>query len=440
MIICDGLIVGKHNEKALFNELDDIITYEDTTIYEEPYIGWKTKKPNTLKYKIGEIYGKIIILSHKVENGGKKDSLIVGEQLIEKITTIEPLKKYNLVEPEFVYHTDSDTVADNKCLRNLLETFQEDETIDGVSGMVRAYYNQDTYEQSDWKEYYEKAMYIMQDFQYYYSLTLKRMAESEMKATVCLPGCVNMIKINEKSRKAIIDYAKLPRKENNFLEAVTRMQGTDRRYTTLLLKHGAKLKMNWRAVVYTEPPLSVSGFINQRRRWASNSFFNSFIQLFLPEVPVYIRISSIIDINRLFTTLYRLLSVFIFWMYIKYFSFMENLFLFIFLILPYAYVMLWAYNLLPEWKRLFLGMILNKIIMPILSTITITKMYLTASNFAWGGLVQPDSESDSENKSIEMHEILVEDEIEEVVECDIISSDEIILDDEDNDMDIIIIR
>lgn len=424
MIICDGLIVGKHNEKPLFNELDDVLTYEDNTKYEERYIGWKTKSPNSLVYKIGEIYGNPIILSHKIVNGGKKDSLISGEQLIEKIHTMEPLKKYNLKKPEFIYHTDSDTVADKMCLRNLLETFQENENIDGVSGMVRAYYNQDTYEQTDWTEYYEKAMYIMQDFQYYYSLTLKRMTESEMETTVCLPGCVNMIKINEKSQRAIKDYAKLPKKETNFLQAVTRMQGTDRRYTTLLLRHGAKLQMNWRAVVYTEPPLNVKGFINQRRRWASNAFFNSFIILFLPDIPIYVRISSLIDINRLYTTIYRLISVFFFWMYVKEFNLIENIILFVILILPYAYVLTWAYNTIPEWRRMILGMILNKVIMPFLSFITITKMYLTASNFAWGGLVQPDSSS----KSISTIEE-VEDALEmEIVECDIISEEEIILD------------
>ncbi len=387
LIICDGLVVGRHNEKPLFNELDALMSYEDETLHEEDYISWKTLGENKLIYKIGEMYGKPIILAHKAKNCGKKDSLIVGEQLIEKVDTMTDFKtKYNLSATKYVYHTDSDTVADSKCLRHLLETFQDNKEVDGVSGMVRAYYNDEDATNCFWKQY-ERIFYIMQDFQYYFSLILRRMTESELHTTTCLPGCVNMIKINDKSKRAIEEYSDLPEKDTNFLQAVTRMQGTDRRYTTLLLKQGAKLQMNWRAIVYTEPPLSIRSFINQRRRWSSNAFFNTFIQLVLPDLPIYIRISSLIDITRLFSTIFRTMSYAWFWIYVGQVEIEVYILLICFVITPYIYVLLWALFTLDNWYNIWFGLLLNKLIMPFLSVATISKMFLTSSNFAWGGFV-----------------------------------------------------
>jgi len=421
LLICDGLVVGRHNKNPLFEELDKLVTYEDDTKYEELYTSWKTLTDNTLFYKKGEIYGKPIILAHKSKNCGKKDSLIVGEQLIEKIDTMEDLKnKYNIIAPKYIYHTDSDTVADSKCLRNLLETFQTNKDIDGVSGMVRAYYNDDN--TSTFWRLYEKMFYIMQDFQYFFSLTLRRMTESELQTTTCLPGCVNMIKVNDKSRKAIEEYADLPNKETNFLEAVTRMQGTDRRYTTLLLKHGAKLQMNWRATVYTEPPLGAKAFINQRRRWSSNAFFNSFILFILPDLPLYIRISTIVDITRLFSTIFRTVSYTWFWIYFGRVEFEVYLILLFFVVVPYIYILSWAFFILSDWKKIWFGFLLNKLLMPVLSVLTITKMFLTASNFAWGGFVAKveDIVEDIEILVVDMKEDIKE----ECVELGIISEEE----------------
>ena len=420
-IICDGLVVGKENKKPLFEELDNLVKYDDETIYEEKYICWKTLEENTLYYKIGTIYGKAIILSHKAKNSGKKDSLIVGEQLIDKVNKMEDFKtKYNLTNPEYIYHTDSDTISHKTCLRNILETFVESEDIDGVSGMVRAYYNNDT-KKSYLLKGYEKVFYIMQDFQYFFSLVLRRMVESELGTTTCLPGCVNMIKINEKSRKAIEEYKDLPEKDTNFLQAVTRMQGTDRRYTTLLLKQGAKLKMNWRAVVYTEPPLGVKAFINQRRRWSSNAFFNSFIQLILPEVPIYIRISTLIDIGRLFSTIFRMVSYIWFWFFLGQVEIGVYIVLFCFVAIPYLYVLLWALFLLEDKKEIrniWVGFLYNKIIMPFLSVMTVSKMFFTASNFAWGGFVAKKEEKEEEKEEMKVEIYEIDGDIE-VIELDI---------------------
>ena len=264
MVVCDGLKIRAPNDKPLYDCLDKELTYTDDTIHEKKYQHWKTGEKVSLYYKIGTYKEKTVILCYKPKNLGKKDSLIVGEKIIDRLAE----------KVDFIYHTDSDTITEPNCFSHMLQSFVADPKLDGVSGLVRAYYSQEDHKGDGFfKRMWNKSFYYMQDFQYFFSLMARRQTESLINTTVCLPGCCNMIKVNERSREAIKKYARLPLKNTNFLQTVTRMQGTDRRYTTLLLKQGANLRMNWRAWCYTEPPLNVKSFINQRRRWSSNAFF-----------------------------------------------------------------------------------------------------------------------------------------------------------------------
>ena len=433
-IICDGLIIREPNNKSLFDYLDDIITYKDNNKYEYTYTCWKTKVESTLFYKVGKYKNVDIILSYKNLNLGKKDSLIVGEKFIEDIQNIQNYNDLDINKVDFIYHTDSDTIADKDCLNHLLKSLVADKTLDGVSGIVRAYYNEDTNITGFWK-LWEKSFFIMQDFQYFFSLIIRRLTESLFKSTVCLPGCINMIRINEKSKYAINKYTNLPQKDTNILQTVTRNQGTDRRYTTLLLKQGANLKMNWRAFCYTEPPLSIKAFINQRRRWSSNAFFNSIILLYSSNIPLYIKFSILIDIMRLFSTILRIVSYFAFWFFINKLTLFQFLFLGVFLIFPYLYIFIWILIIIPDRFRMFIGFIFNKIYMPILAFITITKMFFTLTNFAWGNenVLEENNDLDiiSENEENKMETIIEED----IVDLDIISENE---ENEENKIEIII--
>ena len=253
--------------RSCLSAFESIITFEKNTTYTELYENWKTKEEAVILYKVGLYNNVQVVLSYKAENGGKKDSLIVGERFCNNISTVEDILMDRV---NYVFHTDGDTLADKNCINELLKTLVNDKTLDGVSGMLRAY-------GKDSNTMTQKAFVYMQSFQYQFSLIVRRQTESLMKSTTCLPGCCNMIRMSEKSEFALEKYTNLPKKKDNFLQTITRSQGTDRKYTVLLLKQGAKLQMNWRAGVYTEPPLNAPSFINQRRRWASNSFFNSIV-------------------------------------------------------------------------------------------------------------------------------------------------------------------
>lgn len=373
VLLFDGL--GEHNTE-LFESIDNVIDFNcgGQEQAERWYQNWKSKEDTRLAYRVGRYNDTTVILSHKENNSGKKDSLIIGERFI---TDIRDIMSLGVHEINFIYHTDGDTVSDENCLNEILKSLVDDKNLDGVSGLLRTY-------TKDNASCTERAFVTTQDFQYLFSLIVRRMTESLLNTTTCLPGCSNMIRISQRTDVAIEKYGNLPANESSLLQTVTRMQGTDRRYTTLLLKQGSNLQMNWRAFVHTEPPLDASSFINQRRRWSSNSFFNSIVLLYSSNIPLYIRASTIIDIGRVFSTLFRFISYFCFWIYMGKFSTMNIVFVSLFLVLPYLYAFAWIFYIIPEWKGMIVGFFLNKIFMPFLSVIAVSKMYFTSTNFAWG--------------------------------------------------------
>ena len=377
LLVFDGL--GEHNTELydfVVELVDDLgFGYEEERLYQN----WKSKEDAKLVYNVGRYNNTTVVLSYKQNNSGKKDSLIIGEKFIT--TGIPEIKSIDAARIDFIYHTDGDTVSDKNCLKEMLKSLTNDPKLDGVSGLLRAYGREDT----SWSE---RAFVMMQDFQYFFSLIVRRMTESLMNSTTCLPGCSNMIRIGPKTEVAIQKYTNLPADENSLLQTVTRMQGTDRRYTTLLLKQGSNLQMSWRSFVHTEPPLNASSFINQRRRWSSNSFFNSIVLLYSKNIPLYVRTSSLFDIARVFTTLFRFVSYFCFWLFIREFSLTNLVFLSLFIVFPYIYAFAWIFCIIPEWKQMLLGFLLNKVAMPFLSTVAVTKMFLTSTNFAWGATAE----------------------------------------------------
>ena len=373
VLLFDGL--GEHN-LALFDSVVDLVEdFRFTHGEERWYKNWRSGEDTRLTYNIGSYNGTQVILAYKEDNAGKKDSLIIGEKFIT--CGIPEISSIDVSRVDFIYHTDGDTISDENCLNEMLKSMMDDPNLDGVSGLLRAHGR-------DGATCTERGFVMMQDFQYFFSLIVRRMTESLLNSTTCLPGCSNMIRIGPRTDVAINKYGNLPTKRSSLIQAVTRMQGTDRRYTTLLLRQGSRLQMNWRAFVRTEPPLNAVSFVNQRRRWSSNSFFNSIILLYSSNIPLYIRASTLFDISRVFTTLFRFISYACFWIFISDFSVTSLVLLSVVIVLPYAYAFAWIACIVPEWKQMTVGFFLNKICMPFLSVVSVTKMFLTSTNFAWG--------------------------------------------------------
>ncbi len=374
VVVFDGL--ADHNRKLYDSVAETIRQIPDGYGGESWYTNWKSKRKTKLVYEVGSYNDTPLILAHKEERSGKKDSLIIGESFITSTTT---LRWIEVDKVDFIYHTDGDTVSDKNCLNEMLKSMKHDPTLDGVSGLVRAYCRKGA-------SCVERAFVMMQDFQYFFSIIVRRMTESLMGSTVCLPGCCNMVRVGARSEAAIAKYGNLPPNEDSLVQTVTRLQGTDRRYTTLLLRQGSKLRMNWRAFVRTEPPVTVKTLVNQRRRWSSNTFFNSLALLYSDNVPLYIRTSAVIDIGRTVTAIFRLISYISFWMFIREFSTPSLIFLCLAVLLPYVYAFVWIGCIVPEWGQMIAGFFLNKIFMPFFSAVAVTKMFMTSTNLSWSGV------------------------------------------------------
>lgn len=371
VLMFDG--VGEHNTE-LYNSISNALEFDNNCIEERWYQNWKSKEDARLSYRVGKYNDTTVILSHKETNSGKKDSLIIGEKFIT--TGIPDIGCIETPRVDYIYHTDGDTASDQNCLNEMLKCFVNDSNLDGVSGLLRTYMKKDA-------SWVERGFVIMQDFQYFFSIIVRRMTESLLNSTTCLPGCCNMIRLGPSASAAIEKYENLPTEKTSLLQTVTRMQGTDRRYTTLLLRQGANLQLCWRAFVRTEPPLSARSFINQRRRWSSNSFFNCLVLLYTRHIPLYIRAATFVDIVRVFTTLFRFISYFCFWIYITQFSLTNIIVISVSIAIPYLYSFVWILFIVPEWPHMIGGFFLNKICMPFLSVAAVSKMFMTATNFAW---------------------------------------------------------
>lgn len=371
-IVFDGVT---DQNRPLLKHIDRMIDYdEEQPIGEYVYENWKRKVVTKATYRTGTFKGKTIVVCCKDGNFGKKDSLLLGEEFINDIHENDPRKS---TRSGFIYHTDGDTISDENCLPEMVKHLVANEDIDGVSGLLRAY-------EREGASLTDKCFVYMQDFQYFYSLIVRRQTESLLKSTVCLPGCANMIRMNEKTSAAMEKYRRLPVDGESLLQASTRMQGTDRRYTTLLLKQGLNVQMNWRAFVYTEPPLNPKAFIRQRRRWSSNSFFNSIVMLYSENIPVYIRVSAFVDVCKLFGTIFRFISYFCFWIFLDDFSTFNIVMSSVFIAFPYIYSFVWIFLVIDQWVSMSAGFLLSKIFMPFLSVLSVTNMFMTSNNFDWG--------------------------------------------------------
>lgn len=85
------------------------------------------------------------------------------------------------------------------------------------------------------------------------------------------------------------------------MDVVPKMIGTDRRYTTLKLKYSrdVKLVMFYDTYVYTETPQDATTYISQRKRWGTNTFSNSLINISSRNIPWFTKLSGIGKFNTI---------------------------------------------------------------------------------------------------------------------------------------------
>lgn len=199
-----------------------------------------------------------------------------------------------------------------------------------------------------------------------------------------------MIVVRPEMGFAVSEYAR-PVTEHNLFRHQVQYLGTDRRLTWCMMSQGKHLRTIFvpDAISETVVPDGVSHYLSQRRRWASNAYFNDWFYLLGPRQRLITRLFAAVDIVRLTLVYYRVFNTG---------YFMHGLItnFYVLKIIPtlivtktpatwYLFIVLIREPLLRRrFHKILLGMCINQIISPFLSVIVFTNVILHIGSQAWG--------------------------------------------------------
>ncbi|RYP93042.1 hypothetical protein DL770_000788 [Monosporascus sp. CRB-9-2] len=403
---------------------------------------FEDKRPyQSLKYTTGQLHitagwlhQTAAILIEKAENCGKKDSLVLCHDLFNFPRDNIPSYSWQLREEmwktvlpaliekhwkEFkgfngVFCTDADSNLGKGCLRLLMEALARDKNAIAAAGTVFVEL-EPGFEWSFWN--------LHQQFQYTFSQFVRRRAEGHIGKVTCLPGCVTMIAVRKEMAGAIQKYAgpvtskfvlkhqvqNLARSPDTTPPSLSypapfistpltyhstntspSQQGTDRRLTYVMLSQGHNLSTLFvpKAVSETVAPQSLKHYLSQRRRWGSNSYFNSYFYLGGEKMSLIIRVAAASDTARQTFVYCRVLNT-IFFISSLIWSRREPDILLALIAgqLPLAWYAVCLF-IEPELRRrahkLVIGLVVSKLVSPSLAIIVFTLVLSNLGNHAWG--------------------------------------------------------
>lgn len=199
-----------------------------------------------------------------------------------------------------------------------------------------------------------------------------------------------MIVVRPEMGLAVSQYAR-PVTEHNLWRHQVQYLGTDRRLTWCMMSQGKHLRTIFvpDAISETVVPDGVSHYLSQRRRWASNAYFNDYFYLLGPRQRLITRLFAAVDILRLTLVYYRVFNTGYFLHgLITNFYFIKIIPTLIVTKTPamwYLVMVLIREPLLRKrFHKIILGMCINQIISPILSVIVFTNVILHIGSQAWG--------------------------------------------------------
>lgn len=190
---------------------------------------------------------------------------------------------------------------------------------------------------------------------------------------------------------AISQYAR-PVTEHNIFRHQVQYLGTDRRLTWCMMSQNKHLRTLFvpEATSETVTPNSLSHYLSQRRRWASNAYFNDYFYALGPHQRLITRLFAVVDLVRLTLVYYRVFNTvyFIHGLLTKRFYISK--------IIPTLVVTktpaLWYLLLITlhepvlrkRMHKLLLGMCINQIISPLLSVLVFTNVLFHMGSQSWG--------------------------------------------------------
>ncbi|KAH8665305.1 ESV-1-84 [Ilyonectria robusta] len=382
--------------------------------FERPYISLKWKR-GILRITVGFMEDVPVIVIEKVQNAGKKDSLILCHDLFNHPRKSSPLYTQLLREemwqeilpiltegPNFngfdmVFCTDADSTIHKGAIARLANAIARDKHAIAACGLVLVEL-EPGYEWSFWNLYqqfqvcnlYRIPGHHTYSAQYTYGQYVRRRAEGMVGKVTCLPGCITMIAVREEMAGAIEKYAE-PVTEHLVLPHQVQYLGTDRRLTYSMLSQGKHLRTLFEpdAVSETVAPQSIQHYLSQRRRWGSNAYFNNYFYTAGKKMILITRIASSIEVMRLSMVYYRVLNtaLFIWSLTSSHVTILQLVPMLIIGQLP----TLWFFcsivieaELRKRAHKLIIGFLVNKMISPFMSTIIFSKVAANLGSQAWG--------------------------------------------------------
>jgi cellulose synthase/poly-beta-1,6-N-acetylglucosamine synthase-like glycosyltransferase len=370
------------SNKDYTNIFDNILLYHSNLSYKS----WNNKTV-LINIYYGIKQNKHIILIEKDKNYGKKDSIILVNNLFNNINSLNFKKVFldnlnvlfTVNHFDYLFTTDSDTSIDNNAIIYLMDTIinRDANACCGIVNVNR--FNNKWF----WNN--------IQNFQYLYGQYMRRTTEDLLKQVLCLPGCITLYKINDNTNDAVKLFSELP-DNNDFIISNAQYIGTDRRFTGSLLytNSNTKICMDIRSHAYTTAPFNLNSYIVQRRRWMQNTYFNTLINMTQKNINLLLRFFCLVDYLKLTLIYFRLFNT-IYFIYLlsKYYKINEiNKLIPYLVILLYPIVIFFLYAIINNklrsiWINLLISYILNKLLIVFSNLFIFTTMLFNIGNSSW---------------------------------------------------------
>jgi chitin synthase len=316
LIICDGIVTGEGNKYSTDIILKNILDVKDIPKY-YTYETWNNSK-NIIRVYRGRYLNKIdYILCIKHENYGKRDSLVLARSWCynytfrfasDLVTDLEYdmyyiFKETFYINLDYIIGIDADTVFNYNCSYELVHAIDKDKDVHGCVGYIDISEKMSTF-----------SPFIMYQYaEYTFAQCLRRYAQSAITKKVnCLSGCNQILRVSEETcgEKILAAFNRLPKEDENIFNHIRSYASEDRNHVCLMLSMYPYVKtiQNIKAVCYTRVPNSIRVFLSQRRRWNLGANSNDMMLTYLPNINIFERISSLVNVTTFCITPFILVA------------------------------------------------------------------------------------------------------------------------------------
>jgi len=381
-IVVDG---SQNNYLEMFDEIL-------VTKYDFYYKNWLGSDVSTNVY-YGIRRDCHIMMIQKATRISKKDTIILANDIFNRPRSNITLLNKNFRQDinidiknifgisgfDHLFSTDADTTIDRNTINCLVDSIKTKSAI-AVCGVVNV-------DKSSGSWFWNN----LQNYQYLYGQYTRRTTEDLFGQVLCLPGCISMFRLCNRTSYAQKEYSEIPEKSDLVVSSVQYV-GTDRRYTSNLIytSLNPKIKMDTRCHAYTVPPQSLKSYISQRRRWSQNTYFNTMINIIAPNVNFVLRVFCLIDYLRLSLVYFRLFNT-LFFIYVLASEFhpmnLIDLVPYI-VVLVYPTIVFFIYSIFnnhlrKEWLNMVFFYVVNKVFVMITNVVIFTVMLWNIGCDSW---------------------------------------------------------